>query len=102
MQELIHCGMLGRDLPTARVRGVMADIENDILAFKDQQADLEANHLGKWVVIHERELVGIYDQFEVAAGDAVAKYGRGPYLIRQIGAPPVSLPASAMFILQHA
>jgi hypothetical protein len=31
----------------------------------------------------------------------VGKFGAGPYLIRQIGAPPVTLPASVMYHPAH-
>ena len=55
---------------------------------------LEADHLMRWAVVHTEQLVGIYGTFESAAHDAMQKFGRGPYLIRQIGAPPMQLPAS--------
>ena len=42
----------------------------------------------------DHELVGLYDTFDAAAADAVKRFGSGPYLMRQIGAPPVTLPAS--------
>ena len=41
--------------------------------------------------------IGVYDAFETAAKEAVGHFGRGPYLIRQVGAPPVVLPASVMY-----
>ena len=48
--------------------------------------------------MHDEELVGVYDNFEVAADNAVRRYGRGPYLIRRIGAPRViTLPASIQY-----
>ena len=46
---------------------------------------LELDHFGKWAVVYNEELVGIYDYFEEAANDAISQFGRGPYLIRQIG-----------------
>ena len=46
---------------------------------------LEADHFGKWAVVYNEELVGIYDSFEEAANDAISQFGRGPYLIRQVG-----------------
>jgi hypothetical protein len=79
-----------------------ADIQDDIAAYEVLQPDLEAKHMGKWVVIHDRELAGIYDAFESAAEEAVRQLGRGPYLIRQVGAPPVTLPASVMFNRRHS
>jgi hypothetical protein len=63
---------------------------------------LETEHMGKWVLLHQEKLVNIYDSFDAAAEDAVRQFGRGPYLIRQIGAPPVTLPASVMYSRTHA
>jgi hypothetical protein len=53
--------------------------------------------MGKWVVFKGAALVAIYDTFEVAAEDAVSRFGRGPYLIRQIGAAPIVIPVSLMY-----
>jgi hypothetical protein len=63
---------------------------------------LETEQMSKWVVVREGQLVGIFDSFESAAESAVQQFGRGPYLIRQIGAPPVTLPASVMYSRTHA
>jgi hypothetical protein len=75
----------------------MAAIDVELAAYDAMREKLETEHMTKWVVIHDEELVGVYDSFEAAAEDAVGKFGRGPYLIRQVGAPPVALPASVMF-----
>ena len=75
----------------------MAEIKDDIAAYETMQQELESRHTGKWVVLHDRELVAVYDSFEDAAADAVSRFGRGPYLIRQIGAPPLTLSASVMY-----
>ena len=75
----------------------MASIDDEIAAFEKERADLEKNHMGKWVLFHDLKRVGIYGDFQAAADEAVRKFGRGPYLIRQIGAPPVVLPASVLY-----
>jgi hypothetical protein len=72
-------------------------LQSEIEAYKAMQESLESNHTGKWGLLKDRKLVGLYDSFESAAQDAVQRFGRGPYLIRQIGAPPMVLPASIMF-----
>jgi hypothetical protein len=58
--------------------------------------------MGKWVGIHAEALAGVYDSFEAAASDAVRRFGRGPYLIRQVGAQPLTMPASAMYVFANA
>ena len=80
----------------------MADLRDEIAAYYAMRADLEAKSLGRWVLVHDRELIGTYDSFDAAAKEAVHKFGRGPYLIRQVGAPPISLPASVMYRPMHA
>jgi len=75
----------------------MSDLKQDIATYERLRSELEAAHMGKWALVHEDHLVGVYDTFDLAAADAVKQFGRGPYLIRQIGSPPVSLPASVMY-----
>lgn len=75
----------------------MSTLTDEIAAFDRQKADLEAEHFGQWVVFKSGALVGIFDSFDAAASDAVERFERGPYLIRQVGAAPVNLPASVMY-----
>ena len=75
----------------------MADIKSEIAAYEKLRQDLERDQMGKWVLMHDEQVIGIFDAFEAAAEEAVQKFGRGPYLLRQIGAPPVVLPASVMY-----
>lgn len=72
-------------------------VNKEIAAFEKMQPELEANHMGKWVLIHEEKLVGVFESFEDAAEQAVEKCGRGPYAIRQVGASPVVLPSSVLY-----
>ena len=80
----------------------MADLSEEISAYEAVQADLEARYLGRWVLFHERQLVDTYDCFENAADHAVRRFGRGPYLIRQVGAGAVTLPISVLYNPVHA
>lgn len=81
---------------------MMATIDEEIIAFEKMRAELEKDHMGEWVLIRDQRLVAFFDGFERAAEEAVRQFGRGPYLIRQIGAPPVTLPASVMYHPAHA
>ena len=80
----------------------MADLDQEIAAYEARREELEAQSIGKWVIVFNREFIGFYDSFELAAEDAVRRFGRGPYLIRQIGAPPITLPASVMYSRRYA
>jgi len=75
----------------------MPVIQDEIAAFKKMQPELEAEHFGRWVLFHDLHLIDLFDSFDQALVEAGARFGRGPYLIRQIGAPPITLPASVMY-----
>ena len=77
-------------------------LQDEIAAYERMQAELETEHNGSWVLIRDGKLQGTFDDFEAAAEDAVKRFGRGPYLIRQVGAGPVTLPASLSFEPVHA
>jgi hypothetical protein len=66
-------------------------------AYEKQLPELEKNHMGKYVVFKDGQLLGAWDTLDAAAASAVARFGRGPYLIRQVGAPRPTLPASVLF-----
>jgi hypothetical protein len=80
----------------------MAELTEDIHAYEAMRADLESEALGKWVIVYKQKLEGTYGTFEEAAKNAVHRFGRGPYLIRQVGAGAVTLPASVMYRPVHA
>ena len=75
----------------------MTALSAQMAAYDGMRDLLETDYFGKWVVFHGGELVDTYDSSEDAAVDAVARFGRGPYLIRRVGAPPVTLPASVRY-----
>ena len=75
----------------------MSLLRQEIAAYEGRRNELEIDHHGKWVVFHDEDLAGVYDSFEEAAEQAVARFGRGPYLIREVGSPPVTLPASVLY-----
>lgn len=75
----------------------MALLSEEIAAYDRMRNLLETDHFGKWVVVHDEALVGTYEDFQDAAADAVQRFGRGPYLIRRVGEPPLTLPASVLY-----
>jgi hypothetical protein len=80
----------------------VAELLEEIAAYETIKSELEARALGKWALIHNKYLVGTFNSFEESAKTAVGRFGRGPYLIRQIGAPPLTLPASVLYNPIHA
>ena len=80
----------------------MEALEQEIKAFEAMKAELKQNHLNKWALVYGDELIGTFDTFEEAGVVAGQRFGRGPYLIRQIGALPERLPSAAMYGREYA
>ena len=70
-----------------------AKLSENIAAYDIRRQELEVDHFGKWVVFYDEQLAGIYDEFQDAAGDAVERFGIGPYLIKQVGEPSIIEPS---------
>lgn len=70
----------------------MAALSKEIAAYDRMRSYLEMDHFGKWIVMHDEELIGSYENVEEAVDEAVRRFGRGPYLIRQVGAGPIRVP----------
>jgi len=64
-------------------------LDENIAAYEARLKELEKHHMGKWVVFRDCVLVDAFDTFHNAADHAARRFGRGPYLIRQVGEPPV-------------
>jgi hypothetical protein len=62
----------------------MAALHEEIRAFKDISKDLASWASGKWVLIHDCRLIDLFNSWERATMAANEKFGRGPYLVRQI------------------
>lgn len=77
----------------------MSLLDQEIAAFEADSARLESHHMGKWVVFKGGSLQGTFDAFDGAARFAVEKFGRGPYLIREVGEDR-ELPIPASVLLQ--
>ncbi len=75
----------------------MTTLSQEISAYEEIQNELEIDYLGKWALVHDETLVGKFDSFEDAAAHAIVNFGRGPYLIREIGASPLTLPVPVVF-----
>ena len=72
-------------------------IEKEKIAYEAMQEELEANHWGEWVLVYSMKLIGTYESFHDAAEVAVERFGRGPYLIKQVGEGPITLPPVLLF-----
>ena len=69
-------------------------LDVEIAAYDSMREQLEADHMGKWVLFHGGEAVGFFDTFEEADHESSARFDVKPCLIRRIGAGPCVLPSS--------
>jgi hypothetical protein len=72
-------------------------LANEIKAFEKMKPELIKNHSGKFVIIRNGKLEGVFDSFNNAAEEALKKFGKGPYLIRQVNDEITTLPASVAY-----
>ncbi|MBI1407483.1 MAG: hypothetical protein GC145_15335 [Caulobacter sp.] len=81
----------------------MTVLREDIAAFDEMQTELARDHDKAWVLFHKGRFQGAYAAFDDAAAMAIERFGTGPYLIRQVGAPrSVQLPGGMIFTPSHA
>lgn len=81
----------------------MSVLSADIATFERMRSDLEANHCLEWVVFHGGEFIDVYPDFDAAASDAIDRFDSGPFLIRQVGAPPqIHLTGGMVFVRADA
>ena len=71
-------------------------LANEAALYEQRRKEFEQRHMLEWVVIRGKD-VTFFENFDGAAQSAVERFGRGPYLIRQIGAQIRPLPASFAF-----
>lgn len=78
-------------------------LDDNIEAFNNMSDELNQRYAGKFVIIYDGNFVASYDSFNNAAENAVKRFGKGPYLIRQVGAPTkMPMPASVAYRPVHA
>ena len=75
----------------------VATLSENIAAYERAQIALESDHRGEYAVFYGGEMQGTFREFHEAMAFASERWGRGPYLIRQVGRPPVVMPASVQF-----
>ena len=79
----------------------MATLKDNVKAYDALRDELEARHMGEWVVIYDKRLVGTFPEFHQATMFAIERFGRGPYHIKQIGEPPFNLSPTLTFGLNR-
>ncbi len=70
-------------------------LDTELAFFEQQLSELLHHHAGKFVLIKERELAGVFDTIQAAYTAGLARFGNVPMLIRQVVPvqPKVAAPA---------
>ena len=79
----------------------MERLERENATYERLRNTLEAEHRSEWALIRGETYVGAFPTFEDALREAGRRFGRGPFLIREIGAPPLRFPGSVLNNTMH-
>lgn len=94
MSRLFRCALITRELchGTAFAYSVFVItfatinlsemLEKEFQYYLDNQDDLVKKYNGKYLVIKDTSVVGVYDDEDVAYFDAVEKYGLGNFILQ--------------------
>lgn len=77
-------------------------LEKELEFYTSHRAELLKAHAGKFVLIKNDSLVGIYSTLEEAVIEGTLRFGKGPFMARQIAERDrtIYLPALTLGILR--
>ena len=78
------------------------ELAAQIRKYESIKSKLELDHFGKWILMYDENPVGFFESAEEAIQEAATKFGKGPYLIRQIGVTPPLPSPSLLFRPMYA
>ncbi|MEX0728461.1 MAG: hypothetical protein WD065_19470 [Planctomycetaceae bacterium] len=67
-------------------------LEKELATFNDHKSELLSSSRGKFVLIHEGDVVGTYNDSSDAIQEGYARFGNVPFLVKQI--TEVKIPAN--------
>lgn len=78
----------------------VTEARRNYLAYKDKYKErLEREHAGRIAMLHNEQLVNIYNDMDDAYSIGVEKYGLGNFSLQRIGQRPIELGILAAAIL---
>lgn len=60
-------------------------LETEIRAYEERRDEMERRFDGKYVIFHNREFIGAFDDFNSAVREGERLLGQAAFLIRQVG-----------------
>ena len=80
----------------------MERLERENATYERLRPSLEAEHHSEWALIRGETYFGAFPTFDDALREAARRFGRGPFLIREIGAPLLRFPGTVIHRTLHA
>lgn len=77
-------------------------LEKEIATFEREKGRLQTEHPGKFVLVHGDEVIDTFDTFDAAASDGLRRFGKGPFLIREVGRENLDISAAVVYGLTDA
>lgn len=59
-------------------------LEKEIETYKKNKEELISKHLGKFVLIKENKIIGIFESQKDAINEGIKKYGNNEFLVKKI------------------
>ena len=79
----------------------MNQVQKNHEAYEDHRDRLESEHLGRYALMHDGEIIDIYNDSGDAYSIGCDKYGLGNFTIEEIGEKPISLGVFTICLENH-
>jgi hypothetical protein len=79
----------------------MNPLETELQFFAENKAKWLPVHAGKFVLVKEKELLGVFDTTDAALAEGARRFGSQSFLVRQVNATEekIYIPALALGLL---
>jgi len=77
----------------------MHELKKNIKAYNAIREELERKHRGRTALLHDGQLISIYNDRWDARDIGCERFGEGRFSIKTIGTPPASLGAATMYAI---
>jgi|SRR5450759_1212001 hypothetical protein len=88
--HLARAGVAYAEDPTGRDLTLIETLRDELRTFESRRDELLGTSLGKWVLVHDGELVGAFDSQADAINVGYQRFGNVPFLVKQV--VPVEVP----------
>lgn len=78
----------------------MSKLDIEIAAYDAMRPGLERDHAGAFALVHGDVLVGVFGSESDAYRNGLERFASEPFLIRQIGERPHTMPIAAYTLLE--